>query len=568
MFEKKMHDSSKRPTGRAPVSRRTQYGVKTIFVQVNGKFSQSGSTQPVVYRPSEKRPAMSTGRRLPVILAVMAGFSVASCNLPDPYYQGKMHEPTPRLTKPEILAGVLTRVAHNAEKAKEYETAELFYRRAHQLDRKKTEPLVGLGRTLTALNEPLDASEAYGAALAVDEGNKEAVAGLAKSLEQIAARSAKNRPTDIPPPAVKKMTPPDKAAAPKDAMSMKGVSDSSTMSGMGSASAGYMYGAAPERPTTIAKGPLNPTGGVFGSNGMVTRAPMPKAPSAPAPKAADKSMAAAKTTKNAKGQPVNLDDVLSAIEWKADKKGATPGGVPTASEPGSVQTAQIGKPALPRAMATEGKATDDKTQSAAVPETPKPARVTSKPMIAGVSMYGLQFAAFSSAKSAEKVRAKVEAKVKPVIGDASITVEKDPAKPIYRVKSTAVGDRLRAASLCARIKTLSVSCFLVRQGAKRAAPKKSAAIAPPPTRAPAAKPDPKPMSPPATKKAAAMPKPAAKAPPKEGEIIRWEVIKDLNKSDPEPEKKTATTKKGAKKPAPRELPPGLKTGPKGLAPEN
>lgn len=147
---------------------------------------------------------MYSGRRFSLALALLAGTSLAGCNLPDPDHKGREHEvDTSQLSQREFLAWHFKKVARNAERGKNYDASYMFYSRARDLNPREFNVLLGLGRSLLALNQPLEASEAFGAAIAIDEHNKEAVAGMSKSLDQVAVLSRRTPASDMPPlPAV------------------------------------------------------------------------------------------------------------------------------------------------------------------------------------------------------------------------------------------------------------------------------------------------------------------------------------------------------------------------------
>lgn len=147
---------------------------------------------------------MYSGRRISLALTLLAGTSLAGCNLPDPDYKGREHEvDTSQLSQREFLAWHFKKVARNAERGKNYDASYMFYRRARDLNPGELDVLLGLGRSLLALNQPLEASEAFGAAIAIDEHNKEAIAGMSQSLDQVAVLSRRTPPSDLPPlPAV------------------------------------------------------------------------------------------------------------------------------------------------------------------------------------------------------------------------------------------------------------------------------------------------------------------------------------------------------------------------------
>lgn len=393
-----------------------------------------------------------------------------------------------RMSGEGFYAHVLLRVARNAEKYGNYEAARSFYRRARAFSPYDRDVLLGLARSLEKNGEPMEASEAYGAVLAEQDNNEEAVAGLARTLEQIAAKSAENAPQAS---MKKNGSPMASNPAPKeDAVAM---ADAPAPKDDGAAMAD-----APA-PKGDASAPMQNMAGDSDS-GAKTR----EFAAATPPKADGKTDGKASATK--------LEhDVLKAVEWKDDNSDQAKAG---GEESSGVDVASA-------------------SPSSAVPgATPPP--MAADPMMPAPDGYRLQLAAFSKRASAETARSRLEPRVKDLLGDVALSVEKEDGK--YRVRTSSLGDRQHAAGLCARLKTRSIGCFLVkptggakptaRMMPKHAAPKKAApkmasaapAMAPPP---PPAKHDdaPPPMTDPAPK-AKASPAPLTSDKP-----LGWDDIK-------------------------------------------
>ena len=442
---------------------------------------------------------MLSGRRTPLVLTVLASIGLAGCtNLPDPAYQGKAHKEDERqLSRPEILADILSRVARNAEKSKDYETAQMFYTRAHGLDKKKIEPLLGMGRTLAAMNAPLESSEAYGAALALDENNKEAEVGLAKSLDLLAMKSGRNPPSNIPPAPPEKMAMAEPPAM--DTMRDTG-GDMPKASPPSGEVAMIMEGKTP--------GEIEVTDADFGGTSQTT----------------ESKFVENDTGANEKASRVKLNDVLAAIEWKDNQPGAA----------SRDMKAEEGKMVASAGPGTGAMGATDPVMSEA-------AKSAAAPTAHMATSYRLQLAAFSSQSSAQSARVKVFDKADAVLEDVSLVIEQGVSgagKPVYKLRTGPVGDRAAASALCAKLKQRSVDCFLVvpkgmKSTAMKAKSRRPMMAKSMPAKAPAMQmnratqpaPMPTPMM---DKTAAAKPAPMTGgtkgSKPKENSVIRWEVV--------------------------------------------
>lgn len=470
------------------------------FVKVNRIFSETRSISRIVCHVSKTRRIMLSGCRMPIVLAMLASLALAGCaDLPDPDYAGKAHkEDETQLSRPEILADVLNRVAQNAEKSKDYDTASVFYNRSHALDKEKVEPLLGMGRSLAAMDAPLEASEAFGAALALDENNKQAETGLAKSLDLLAMKSGRNPPANIPPAPTVAMADPDKHMMREADPAM---SKESPVTG---------------EPAMVqdgrGNGEIEVTDADFGGN---TDSP-------------DVKVVENNTGANEKASRVKLDDVLAAIEWKGNQNAG-----PSADM--SAENARVVASAQPDA-------------GSAKPMMSDAGRAAATPTGLTGSSYRLQLAAFSSQKSAQSARVSVFDKADAVLEDVALVIEQSVGgggKTVYKLRTGPVGDRQRASQLCAKLKSHSVDCFLVvPKGAKSAAmprkAKRPMMAKSMPAKAPAMKrPMKRPAKPAMTMKKSASAKPmsdktaAGKPKSKDGPVIRWEVVNSAEEGQPD-----------------------------------
>ena len=334
---------------------------------------------------------------------------------------------------------------------------------------------MGLGRSLTAMNAPMEASEAFGAALALDENNKEAEIGLAKSLDLLAMKSGRNPPAKIPPAPVAAMSDDKAPMMRKD----DGAIAKSTIDMGQSAMAA----------TDESKGDFELTDDDFGGSSEIETV-----------KVVDNDRGA-----NEKASKVKLDDVLAAIEWKDNQA--------TASRDMSVDNSRVVASAQPA----------DGTMRGAKPVMSDATNATAMPAMAA-SSYRLQLAAFTAQSSAQSARVRTFEKAKDVLKGVSLVIESGTGgggKTVYKLRTGPVGDRPQASQLCTKLKSRSIDCFLVvPKGAKKktamkrkarssvmakAVPPKATTAAPSPPPAPAMK---------MAKPVAAEPKPmAAKATP-------------------------------------------------------
>jgi Flp pilus assembly protein TadD len=114
---------------------------------------------------SRRGAAMAGARRL--LLFLLVGGALGGCANTG----GEESTPLPML-----------QIADSTQKGGDWMTSVVLYRRAHQLNPKRIEPLLALGRTLAAHGLPGAAAESFGAALALDSGNAEALRGHGKAL--------------------------------------------------------------------------------------------------------------------------------------------------------------------------------------------------------------------------------------------------------------------------------------------------------------------------------------------------------------------------------------------------
>lgn len=360
-----------------------------------------------------------------------------------------------KLSGEGFYAHILLRVARNAERHGDHATASTFYRRARAFAPYDKDILMGLAQSLEKSGEALEASEVYGAVLSEEEGHDSATAGLARTLEQLAGRTG-----DGSTPTAQKME------------------------------GGQMEGG--QRDMAVQSEPVEQMAEKTMDGGDA----LP-----PAPEGATRSLAALAPEKPAgemksgddaanagAGKPKSkFRDVLEAVEWKEDSAG-------------SAQSASVKEPAgVDVAAATPATAVPGAMPS----PTPAPAPMMSAPTIKPGG-YRLQLAAYGDKARAEKARSRLEARVKDLLGEISVTVEE--SGKMYRVRTSSLGSRSQASGMCARLKSRSIGCFLVSpaKGARKAASKRPAKAAPKKMAA-ASKPTPAP------KKAAKVQPPAPEA---------------------------------------------------------
>lgn len=385
---------------------------------------------------------------MPSMIALLAGCALTACaSLPDPSHPGKAHAPDK--SRPQILAGVLTRVANNAETAKDWRAAHMFYARAHDLDKANAGPLIGMGRTLLALDEPLRASEAYGGALALDPDNEEAEAGLSKSLDQLALASSRNPPADLPPSVLLAETGSGSDGTAVEATAASGATAAEDGLAEAMPDDGSDPAAADDEPAETDEPAARETDNAPAEAGpdRSRSLAVPARETEEAPAEAGAGSPSSETAENDTQTRVDMDDVLSAIEWKEERVTASPAGA-EAEESRQVASAATAKRSLP----------DAKVMSDAGPA----------PAAAGAErgdLFRLQLSASTSRPKTDVLREKVETVAKDLLGGIGLDIEEyaaDGGKTIYKLRTGAVGGRAAAAGLCSKLQLRAFDCFLVK----------------------------------------------------------------------------------------------------------
>lgn len=344
-----------------------------------------------------------------------------------------------KLSGEGFYAHILLRVARNAERHNDHLTASTFYRRARSFAPYDKDIMMGLARSLEKAGEALEASEVYGAVLAEEERHEAAAAGLARTLEQIAGRSTPMSAENMKGGDQKEMA---VQTEPSDQKKMAGDSGKAMEGG---------DAPAPDNGAT---------------RDLAALSPEKSAPEKSTDEQKSDDGAAASGTEKSESK---FQDVLKAVEWKEDPAGSaqTPA---AAMEPAGVEVAAA-------------------TPATAVPGAPLPPT----PVLAAPAMkpggYKLQLAAYGNKARADAARSRLEARVKDLLGEISVNVEQ--SGKMFRVRTSPLGNRTQASGMCARLKSRSIGCFLVkpakgggmaRKSAPKPTPKMTAVpkLAPPP----------------------------------------------------------------------------------------